>query len=204
MKRLDNPTQEEFWLLWIAEALALGLILEYIPETDMESFQLFDGLSYQWYEDRVIYEGTSREDIKRYYHTDKLLGTTNYTPDGVIIWNSKVKNLLFNDLFEKGDCYFKAQFIDNRWITVFDVKAPKGVNRASDIPFSFTRKWIWQRYHIYVNKVMCIPPKPRDKGYLYKDVWTPQRYMMTDALRKARTLHYKVQGAMDFIKKNKL
>lgn len=204
MQRMDNPTQEFFFSLWVTEALALGLVLEYIPETDIESFQLFDGLSYQWYEDRVIYEGTSREDIKRYYHTDKLLGTTKYTPDGVIIWNPDVKNILFNDLFEKGNCYFKAQFIDNKWVTVLDIKAPKGVNRNSDIPFRFTRKWIWQRHNIYVNKVMCIPPKPRDKGYLYKDVWTPQRYMMTDALRKQRTIHYKVTGAFDFINKNKL
>jgi len=204
MERLDNPTQEEFWLLWVAEALALGIILEYVPEEKMETFQLFDGLTYQWYEDKIIYEGTIRETEKRYYHNERLLGTTKYTPDGVIIWNPNVKNALFNDLFEKGDCYFKAQFIDDKWISVFDVKAPKGVNRASDVPFGFTRNWIWQRYHLYVNKVMCIPPKPKDKGYLYKDVWTPQRYMMTDALRKQRTLHYRVIGALDFINLNKL
>jgi len=204
MERLDNPTQEEFWMLWVSEALALGLILDYVPEKDMDSFQLFDGLTYDWYEDKIIYEGTSREEEKRYYHTERLLGTTKYTPDGVIIWNPKVKNILFNDLFEKGDCYFKAQYVDNKWVTVFDVKAPKGVNRDSDIPFSFTRKWIWQRYHIYVNKVMCIPPKPKDTGYLYKDVWTPQRYMMSDALRKQRTLHYKVIGALDYLFKHKL
>jgi hypothetical protein len=204
MERLDNPTQEEFWLLWVAEALALGLILEYVPEEDMESFQLFDGLTYGWYEDKIIYEGTVREDVKRYTHYERLLGKTNYTPDGVIVWNPKVKDILFNELFEKGDCYFKAQFHDNKWFTVFDVKAPRGVNRDSDIPFSFTRKWMWQRYHIYVNKVMCIPPKPMDNGYLYKEVWTPQRYMMTDALRKARTIHYRLIGALDFINKHKL
>jgi len=199
MKELDNPTQEEFWMLWVTEALVLGLILDYVSEKDMDSFQLFDGLSYQWYEDTIIHEGTSREADKRTYYTDKLLRTTNYTPDGVIIWNPNVKNVLFNDLFEKGDCYFKAQFIDNKWVTVFDVKAPKGVNRDSDIPFSFTRKWMWQRYNIYVNKVMCIPPKPKDKGYLYKDTWTPYRYTWTDKLTKLRTIHYKVKSALNFL-----
>jgi len=204
MKRLDNTTQEEFWLLWVTEALILGIILDYTPEEEVEAFQLFDGLSYKWYEDKIIYEGTARETVKRYFHNERLLGTTKYTPDGVIIWNPKVKDILFNDLFEKGNCYFKAQFIDNKWVTVFDVKAPKGVNRDSDIPFSFTRKWMWQRYNIYINKIMCIPPKAKDTGYLYKDVWTPQRYMVTDALRKARTIHYPAIGALAFITVNKI
>jgi len=204
MQRLDNPTQEEFWELWVAEAIALGIILDFVEEKDMDSFQLFDGLSYQWYEDKIVYEGTIREEEKRFIHTDKLLSTTKYTPDGVIIWNPKVKDILFNDLFEKGDCYFKGQYSDGKWFSVIDVKAPKGVNRESDTPFTFTRRWIWQRFHIYVNKVMCIPPKPKDKGYLYKDVWTPQRYMMTNAMRKARTIHYKVIGALDYLSKNKL
>ena len=93
MEKLDNPTQEQFWQLWVDEALALGCILHYTPEKDMDSFQLFDGLSYQWFEDTIIHEGTSREADKRTYYTDKLLRTTNYTPDGVIIWSPKVKNI---------------------------------------------------------------------------------------------------------------
>jgi len=204
MERLTNPTQEYWFAQWVSEALALGFILHYTPENEISPFLLFDGLTYNYLESKVLYEGTRREEIKQITKRDKLLAPTKYTPDGVIIWNPKVKDILFNDLFEKGDAYFKAQFTDGKWVTVLDVKAPTGTNRSSDIPFSFTRKWLWQRYNLYVNKVMIIPPKPNDKKYLYKDIWTPARYLMTDKLTKLRTIHYKIKSAEDFITEFKL
>lgn len=198
MFELNNPTQEEFWMLWLGEAILHGYILDYTPEAEMEAFLLFDGLYYEYLDEYIVYQGTVREETRQRTKKERLLAPTRYTPDGVIIWNPKVKDILFNEVFTKGDAFFKAQFIDNKWVSVLDVKAPTGTNRSSDTPFSFTRKWLWQRYHLYVNKVMCIPPKPSDKGYLYKDVWTPARYLMSNKLVKLRTIHYPVKVVAEF------
>lgn len=202
MKPLDNPTQEELFDFWIQEALALGIVLEYLPEKDIPPFKIFEGLSYNYIEERVVYEGTSREEIREKVKTHKLLEPARYTPDGIIVWNPKVKDILFNDLFVMGDCYFKAQYNDGKWFSLLDVKAPKGVNRISDTPFMFTRKMMWQAHNLFVNKVMNIPPKAKDNGYLYKEVWTPMRYFMTDKLTKKRSIRYKAIDHLEFCTKN--
>jgi len=204
MEKLNNPTQEDLWILWIKEAEAFGFIEAYAPENSIVPFELFKGLSYEYTEDKWIYEGTPRERKKIITKTHTLLRPTKYTPDGIIIWNPIVKDILFNDLFEKGDAYFKAQFITDKWVTIVDIKAPTGVNRAADLPFTFTRKWMWQKLHLYVNKVMIIPPGTGHKGYLYRDVWTPRRYFMTDKLTKERTIGFKAINIEQFKKIHKL
>lgn len=204
MNKLDNPTQEEFWMLWVDEALALGFIEDYTPEDNIPAFKLFEGLSYLYDEESWVYQGTSRERKKIITKKEVLLHPMGYTPDGVIIWNPKVKDILFNELFEKGEAYFKAQLIDDKWVTILDVKAPAGVNRSADLPFTFTRKFMWQVLNLYINKVMIVPPKFTAKGYLYKDVWTPARYFMTDKLTKERTINYRAITAEQFKKKYKL
>lgn len=204
MEKLTNVTQEEWWNMWIIEAMAEGFILDYESENKIPPFNLFDGLSYEYTQNNWIYQETSRERIKTITKKEILLYPTRYTPDGLIIWNPIVKDILFNDLFEKGEAYFKAQFIDNKWVTILDVKAPTGVNRSADLPFSFTRKWLWQKYNLFVNKVMIVPPKPKDNGYLFKDTWTPARYFMTDKLTKERSIHFKAITVEQFKIKHKL
>jgi len=201
---LDKPTQEELFLLWIAEAILAGFILDYTPEDEIDAFVLFEGLSYQWIDVKIIYQGTKRETEKLSPKTDKLLEPTRYTPDGVIIWNDLAKNVLFNDLFEKGDAYFKAQFVDEKWVTILDVKAPTGTNRMADLPFSFTRKMMWMEHKLYVNKVMICPPKPLAKNYLFSDTWTPGRYFLTDKMTKERSIPFKADTAEQFLKTHKL
>lgn len=204
MEKLDNVTQEEWFSFWVKEAIEHKFILEYTAEKDITAFKLFDGLDYEYTVDKVLYPGTARAKIKTITKKDTLLYPMSYTPDGIIIWNPKVKNILFNDLFEKGSAYFKAQFIQEKWVTFLDVKAPKGVNRAADLPFSFTRKFMWEKLNIYVNKVMIVPPKPSDKGYIFKDTWTPARYFFTDKLTKERSLTYKAINIDKFKKLNNL
>ena len=184
MEKLNNPTQEQWFNFWIEEAIEEGFILEFVPEKDIPKFLLFDGLSYN-------YIDTNGAGTKEIIKKDTLLFPLSYTPDGIIIWDPRVKDVLFNDLFEKGDAYFKAQFIDDKWVSILDVKAPTGVNRNADLPFSFTRKWMWQKLNLYVNKVMNIPPKAKDKGYLFKDVWTPKRYFLTDKMTTRRSINYR-------------
>jgi hypothetical protein len=204
MEKLNNVTQEQWFDFWVQEAIKEGFIIDYVPEKDIPPFELFDGLSFDYTEDKILNPGTHKERKKRVFKKEILLYPMSYRPDGVIIWNPKVKDILFNDLFEKGDAYFKAQFTSDLWVTILDVKAPTGVNRAADLPFSFTRKFMWEKLKLYVNKVMIIPPGTGHKGYLFRDVWTPARYFMTDKLTKERSINFKAINVEQFKAKHNL
>jgi hypothetical protein len=205
MEKIKNPTQE-WWFTenWIPEAKALKYIKKFVPEADIPPFPLFKGYYQEYQVKKILYEGTARETTRFSTKKNTILRPTTYTPDGIIEWYDIAKGVLFDDLENPfGTCYFKAQLIKGKWITILDVKAPTGTNRHSDTPFSFTRKWMWQRHKLYVNKVMLAPPKKKSgkipKGYLFQETWTPLRYTWTDALTKGRTMHHKVKTSSMFM-----
>lgn len=212
MEKIENPTQE-WWFTenWIPEAIAAGFIIKFVPEEEIPSFPLFDGFSQHWKEEKTIYKGTARETIKVLTHERMVLRPTIYTPDGIIHWAEKAYKVLFDDVHNAhSTCYFKAQRLRGKWVTILDVKAPTGTNRHSDTPFSFTRKWMWQRHKLYVTKVMLAPPPKGKKksisipkGYLFNETWTPRRYFMTEKMTKKRTLHYTSDGIWGFLHKLK-
>jgi len=202
--KIDNPTQENLFRLWIDEAILCGFIKKFIPEDELTSYVLFSGLEYNYTEEKILYAGTKKERTKQTIKTDKLLHPTTYTPDGIIIWDESAKGILFDNIYVKGSAYFKAQFIDGDWMSVLDVKAPTGTNRMADLPFSFTRKMLWMAHGIFVNKVMIVPPRPLAKKYLFSDVWTPGRWFITDKMTKERTLAYKADTLIQFLKNRNL
>ena len=119
------------------------------------------------------------------------------SPDGIIIWTTKAYRVLFADFNDSvrmvKTMYFTAKLINGKYMTVLDVKAPTGTNRSSDTPFQFTRKMMWDKHEIFVNKVMNIPPKKKSgkvpNGYLFNETWTPKRYLMTDGLTDKRKIN---------------
>lgn len=197
MDKITNPTQEWWFEQWVKEAIKAGYIEKYTPEKDMPSFTLFEGLSKITTEQKVVYAGTSREKMKTLTHKHVLLAPITYTPDGGIVWTKKAKNILFTTIEDSIDTiknyYFIAKEFKGKYITILDVKSPTGTNRHSDTPFQFTRKWMWEKHKIYVNKVMLVPPKKKSgnipKGYLFNETWTPKRYLWSDKLTKTRTIN---------------
>ena len=209
MENIENPTQEWWFLRWVEEAIAAGYIEKYTQEEDMPTFTLFEGLFREWHERKTVYKGTEREKTRTLTHSHVLLKPCTYTPDGFIVWTEKANRVLFasvNDpIVIQKQFYFKANLIKGKYVTVLDVKAPTGTNRHSDTPFSFTRKWMWQRHGLFVNKVMLAPPPQGKKktsavpkGYLFNETWTPNRYFMSDKLTKKRKLHYTADGTWGF------
>jgi hypothetical protein len=197
MDKVKNPTQEWWFSQWIVEAIKYGYVEKFIPEDKMPKWELFSGYSRTWEEEKIVFKGSKREEKRILTHELMLLRPSSYGSDGAIIWTDKAFNVLFADLEgpigHLQECYFKAQKKANKYITIVDVKAPTGTNRNSDTPFQFTRKWLWQKHHIYVNKVMNIPPKKKSgkvpKGYLFNETWTPARYLVTDGLTKNRDIN---------------
>lgn len=208
MIRLDSPTQEFWFSLWIEEAIKHGWIEKFIPEDQCPKFPLFDGLSKTWHEDKVVYKGTKREETRHLTHEHVLLYPINYGPDGIIVWTEKSYRVLFADINDSIEnvkkTYFNAKLIGGKYMTVLDVKSPTGTNRNSDTPFQFTRKMMWDKHKILVDKVMLVPPKKPSgnipKGYLFNEVWTPQRYLFTDKTLEPRKItSYEPKLAQEFL-----
>lgn len=197
MKKFKDPTQEELFMLWVEEAIKHGYIKKFIPEKDCPKFPLFEGYSRSWTETKIIYKGTQREQEKILTHEHILLRPAAYGPDGIIVWTEKAYHVLFADITDSirwvKEMYFTALLVKGEYMTVLDVKAPTGTNRHSDTPFQFTRKMMWDKHKIFVNKVMLVPPKSKSgkppKGYLYNEVWTPHRYLWSDGLTKLRSIN---------------
>ena len=194
MKKLDNPSQEELFELWVDELIKEGYILSY--DSDPIPFTLFDE--------------HKKEGVK-------LLSSTQYKPDGRIIWADKAKDIFFTT--EKTPKKYKnIYFLAERYTettpgimkkrnsfysSYLDVKSPPGSGKknSSDASFIPKRTWMWDKFKIHVNKVYNYPNafvKNKDKSikrlkaprpYLWAQTFTPTRYLWTDKLTKERTIN---------------
>jgi len=189
----QSYSQEQFFDLWAADALRAGIIKKCDkPVAIVLSDEIYEESRFY----RTIYKGTKREQKKLETKKHILYKPCTYTADRFIIWNTQYKGVLFDDQndFKSNKCYFKAKRYTKgnqvMWISHIDVKSPfKGINR-SDVSFGVKRKWIWQRYKIYINEVINYPIKfKKSQGlYLWPSTFTPSRYFWTDGLTAKRTI----------------
>jgi hypothetical protein len=191
-KKLYNPTMEELFKLWADEAEMYGYIDEILLTPNVPTFL-------------VLPESISNGG-------KKLFNSVTYTPDGIIKWNKKARNVLFTyieDTNKIGKTYFLAHYDKDGdfFYSFLDVKAPPGANRFSDTPYAFTKKLFWINCGYYVNKVVLMPQKKnlkRFNGYLWGATFTPTRYFWTDKLTKERTIKkWPVVTVQEFMQKQR-
>ena len=166
--------EEIYFLWWLDELKEAGFIHKY------------------YYEPRsyILSEKEMRKTVKQLKTKEKieereLLKKHEYTPDFVIIWSVSADlpflTLLESmDLFSQGGIYCQRQGVDFQ--SFIDVKGTFN-QRRGDQEFSLNRKWMYQRYKIFVNKV--VPSK------LFERTFTPDRYLYTDSGNGFRKLKYK-------------
>ena len=185
MEKLTNPTQEEWFDMWAQELLDAGYIDEFISHPDVPTFELFPGFSKPY--------GKKKNTIMR---------PVSYTPDRIIKWNIKAKDILFVPFTGNAEnwdkCYFNAQrhFEDKLrpstefYYSLIEIKGPTGNQKAYGSDFKFTQKWLWANTGQYVQKVMLMPAKALKKTdqYLWNSTFTPERFLWTDKLSKLRTI----------------
>ncbi|KKK85474.1 hypothetical protein LCGC14_2772940 [marine sediment metagenome] len=212
MKRLYNPTQEQWYHIWLLELINAEYI-ENNRELIIPSFNLFDGLFLPYTEDKILFKGSAREHVKKINKKVTVLRPVSYTPDDIIPWTKKAENIFYipfeSDPRTWNSCYFKAMKSPNEdlYYSIIDIKAPTGTHRHSDTPFSFTQKWLWYRQKLYVQKVMLAPAKPKFgiNTFLFESTFTPQRFLWTDKVTKLRKInHYVPRTLEEFITKKTL
>ena len=179
MKKLHNPTQEEWFDEWCSELLAQGYLDEVVTHPNVPTFQLFKGYSRPY--------GKKKNTVMQ---------PTTYTPDRILKWNDKAKGIFFEDIAGANklwdNSYFNAHYQEEGgfYYSIIEVKGPTGNQSAYGTKFMFTQKWLWQNSGQYVQKVMLAPIKPLKKNlqYLWPTTFTPKRFLHTDKLTKLRTI----------------
>jgi len=187
MEIMTNPTQEEWFDEWAKELITAGYI-EKVLTQDIKGWRIYDGEVIEYEEPKILFAGTPREKIKMVKKKYILHRPVDYTPDRVIFWTQKSKDLFFTDVKEivNGDVmYFLGHKLPDRYITVLDVKSPFGGKNSSDVSFSIKKKWVWEKERVYVNQAVMYPIKPLKSvvKYLWPSTFTPKRFLHTDRLK---------------------
>lgn len=188
MVLLDNPTQEELFDLWCEELIKAGYIESVLTTKELDAIVLFEG-----FKQKITIEKQLKTKIKTIIKEDTLLHPATYTPDRLVFWTPKAKDIFFRTLNSRNTSYFIGHYdeLQLKYYSAIEVKAPPGYggSHTSDAAFAVKQKWLWSLTNIYVNKVYLAPNKKVKTGdiYLWLSTFTPERYFYTDKATKPRT-----------------
>lgn len=128
-----------------------------------------------------------------------ILQPHEYTADFKLYWDNKAKNLFFIDIFEESEnkkIPFLAQKAENgEYFSIVDVKSNFNMQNMNRL-FSVNQKWMWDKYNIYIQKII-----PIGKKCLFSETFTPKRFLKTDKTEKDRKINYNVILLLDYINK---
>jgi hypothetical protein len=120
-----------------------------------------------------------------------------YTPDVLIVWNSKAKGIFYNDL-ESGEKILPHQLIanwqgyQNRMVYASTIELkPQFDHQNMTRLASLNIKWVYEKYKHVIEMVKL--PKFFDKTF------TPDRYLLTDKSYVPRKLKYRPKTLVEFL-----
>ena len=127
-----------------------------------------------------------------------LLSPHIYTPDFLVNWNKNARGIFWNAIHDRvqlKDVFVAKETEDgnNNYYSIIEVKAGFSKFHAGR-EFSINAKWMLQRFGVYVNKVII-----GNKKGLFKDTFTPEKYLLTDKSKQNRKLHFKPRTIEEFI-----
>jgi len=145
---LDSKEELEF-IYWLNECKDAGLIENYIYQP--EEYLLFD---------KIVVVKRVKKGKKEIDKDVTLLSAHIYSPDFSIKFTEK-----FNELYLKNDWnkFFKFFNVNEQFIC--DIKGSFSRN-GGDRSFSINQKWVYQKYGIYINKIVPVD--------LFKTTWVPE------------------------------
>lgn len=130
------------------------------------------------YTEIKVFKRKENEEIEKF---QVLLNGNSYTPDFLIIWNPKALGFLISLIGKhKMNNPFIAQIHKGKIKSIIDIKGGF-VMHNMDRELSIIKKWVYQKYNIYVQTVKCFNKKsPSGKfvGNLFDEVFTPKEYLI--------------------------
>lgn len=141
----------------------------------------------------------------------KVFNQHVYTADWDIRWSIgaygvfvKPIKLLAN---KDEEAYFVSNFETSPAFSVIDVKGSfNGKNNTSAATFPLNQKWVYDKYGVYVQKVIPLYYTKNKQGKriahgLFADTFTPSRYLMqNERINAKRTIHYEPRSLADYLK----
>lgn len=133
---------------------------------------------FSWWLDDLAEKGFIKSALyepHQYLLSDKVPGLLRkhvYTPDWIIEFTTVPD--------------FMKQFhiVNKMWVV--DIKGSfNGARNTSAITFPLNQKWMYQRYGIYVDKII-----PKE---LFENTFTPKRYLKTDGGDRERKINWKIK-----------
>lgn len=191
-----DSKEEWYFSLWLDEIEKQGFIERFVYHP--KPFVLSDKIEVSFIKKLKTKEKTE---------FSVILDDHQYQADWFIHWTVKGRGLLW-ELIDK--CKespkhypFLAQYSERKGCySVIDVKGTFNQNDAWR-RFSIDQKWIFQKYNIYVQKVIPVPQiykgHIRPKSALFLTTFTPVRYLLTDGARKDRIIKFPHNTIQQFI-----
>lgn len=140
-----------------------------------------------------------------------LLRQHSYKCDFLILWNTHSENLFYSRLdgFITGLCPFMAQQTDSGIVSYVDIKGGFSQSQlSSDAQFPLNQKWVYQRYGVYVQKVVLVARKKKRSSIeysgLFPETFVPSRYLLTDQEKRNRTINFNYRLLKDYLHYQKL
>lgn len=183
-KQQDNlslDSKEELYLNWYLEELKQA---EFIREytLDPSSYTLSEKVSVE-----VVVEKQLKTKLKQETKSKTLLNQHVYTPDAEVIWTSKALGVFIGTT--ENYLLKKRPFYHDLYKSVIEVKPTWNMQNMKRL-FSLNQKWMLKEHGIYVQ--MVIPE------LLFRDTFTPQRFLLTDKGTRERAIRWEVRTLNDY------
>jgi len=171
----DDSKENTYFSWYLDELKKAGYISEWIYEP--KSYNLFDPIK--------------RIDIKKNKEIErKLLGAHSYTPDFGIIWNESAYDIFTREIKELLPSRINNPFFRQGNRSVIEVKPIFDRNNMIRL-FSINQRWVYQKIGRYVQ--LIVPEK------LFKDTFTPLKYLFTDSGRQPRKIKFTTVGLTYYV-----
>lgn len=179
-----SESDEEKYFTWMLdELMEAGYIIDY--SRPIKSFDLSPGYVYKKELPRVK-SSNKIEDRE-------LLAGHVYTPDFIIIWDSKAVDVFVHILetteFVK-DVPFEGHLDSCGTIySIVEVKPSFDMHNMTR-EFNINRKWVYLKYGVYID-LKKIP-------IAFKHLFVPERYLFTDKTGKTRKIGFKFKTFKEY------
>jgi hypothetical protein len=185
-----DSEEERLFYLYIEELKDTGYVKDYTFHT--ESFNLSDVIKYDW-------KKKLKTKVKEMQST--LLREHVYTPDYCIHWEDKAHGVFFYDIYDGVNKLDLLPFINNIYSngksagTFIEIKPAFDMQNMQRL-FTINQKWLYQKEHIYVQKII---PVSKKKTCLFAKTFVPQEAMLTAKTKKPKKYHFEVKSLKEFL-----
>jgi len=199
MENIYDSKEEQAFAWYLEELKSKGFIISYKYQPN--PFRLFEKVHYQW---------TKHLKTKSKIELSPFLNAYSYQADFMIYWDISAEHI-FYEIFtlteplecKKDDIPFLARKTSKSIHSIVDVKGSFNQNDAYR-RFSIDQKMVWDKYKIYVQKVIPYPSvsklgKIKPLGALFNQTFTPFEFLFTDIKRDRKKLRYNVRTIDEYI-----